>query len=566
MNHTLHVVDPPPPVLFYPGDPIEPPPNYLRLLFSLGPKYVPHQNPLKHLRHQMTALRTEFTELKRVLAWSAFFEKLKKEGKIDIPDLTIRETFPHPSAFRPTKREFSPDMMELLGGAYDRIEQVVDEQRDHVFFQLDDELKRFRPRHGIGFRLSLLEEYFTKHVIVSADKDSSSVVMSVDLYQHEVRQNMSSLHKSGAPIYNRLGDDTSNDCAHWCGEAEKWQTSLHNLFHLFMEPLSVHINKLLVKYFHTFDKPILTNFYLLAKTHKGLYLRDNQRWPSRLIVGLFKWGTTSTSKLLSMLGTILLRCDRLDDPMESPLKDTKDVLTRVLHVYDSHAPHACDIVMSSFDFEAMYTNITWHGMSEACKQWRTWYYSLFHVSNFLAKEEKEFVEFMFSMVSEEQFDAFITELPFASMAYSPTLSLAEFMLHIVVTHCVFLAPGLGIFLQKVGFAMGTNCAPTWANLVMRRFERLHKKRRPCTHNNPCYLSRFIDDGLVIHTRQNAYALRRHLNAMYPSHLKFEFTAFAQSQGIAFLDLLFVSTWPLVHTVFFKLGLLCLCNGKIGQNM
>ena len=116
------------------------------------------------------------------------------------------------------------------------------------------------------------------------------------------------------------------------------------------------------------------------------------------------------------------------------------------------------------------------------------------------------MEFMFSMVSKEQFDAFITQFPFASMAYSPTLSLAGFRLHIVVTHCVFLAPGLGIFLQKVCFAMGTNCAPTWANFVMRRFARLHKKRRPCTYNNPCYLSRFIDDGLVIHNKQNAYAL------------------------------------------------------------
>ena len=160
--------------------------------------------------------------------------------------------------------------------ALDHIEQVVDEQRDHVIFQFDVELKRFRPRHGIGFRLSLLEEYFTKHVVVSTDKGSSSVVMSVDLNQHEVRQNMSSLHKSGAPIYNQLGNDTPNDCAHWCGEAEKWQTSLHNLFHLFMELVPVHMHKLIVKYFHTFDKPIPANFYLLTKTHKGLYLRDNR--------------------------------------------------------------------------------------------------------------------------------------------------------------------------------------------------------------------------------------------------------------------------------------------------
>ena len=147
----------------------------------------------------------------------------------------------------------------------------------------------------------------------------------------------------------------------------------------------------------------------------------------------------------------------------------------------------------------MYTNITWHDMSEACKEWRAWHYTLFHVSNFPTKEEKEFVDFM-SIVSKEQFDAVVTDFTFACMAYSPALSLAAFMLHMVVTYCVFLTLELGIFLQRVGFAMGMNRAPTWANLGMHLFERLHynKQTRPCTHNNQCYLSRFVDDGLVSH--------------------------------------------------------------------
>ena len=90
------------------------------------------------------------------------------------------------------------------------------------------------------------------------------------------------------------------------------------------------------------------------------------------------------------------------------------------NVYDSHTPHTHD--MSPFDFEAMYTNITWHDLSEACKQWCAWYYELYHVSNFRSKEENGFVDIMVSMVSKEQFDSFVTEFPFASIAYSPVLS------------------------------------------------------------------------------------------------------------------------------------------------
>ena len=146
-----------------------------------------------------------------MLAGSALFEEFKNDGKIDIPDLSLRDTFPHPSVFRPPGRKFSPHKIKLLGYAYNRIEHVVDEQRDHVFFQLNNAPKPSRPRHGTGFCPGLLEDCFTKHLIVSGDKDSSGVVMSVDLYHQVVRQNMISLRNSEAPIYHSFGGDTPND-------------------------------------------------------------------------------------------------------------------------------------------------------------------------------------------------------------------------------------------------------------------------------------------------------------------------------------------------------------------
>ena len=58
------------------------------------------------------------------------------------------------------------------------------------------------------------------------------------------------------------------------------------------------------------------------------------------------------------------------------------------------------------------------------------------------------------------------------------------MLHIVLTHCCFIAPKPGIFLHLVGFALGTNCAPTWANLVMGRLNgntKMHECQHSITH-------------------------------------------------------------------------------------
>ena len=119
--------------------------------------------------------------------------------------------------------------------------------------------------------------------------------------------------------------------------------------------------------------------------------------------------------------------------------------------------------------------------------------------------------------------------------------------HIVVS----LLPGWGFSSNLWAFAMGTNCEPPWTNLVMRHSEQQHKEARAPTLRNPCYLQRFIDDGLVFHPKRNAEFLKRHLAFIHPPRLWFEFTTFAEPKGIAFLDLLFISLNPLVHTVYFK---------------
>ena len=76
--------------------------------------------------------------------------------------------------------------------------------------------------------------------------------------------------------------------------------------------------------------------------------------------------------------------------------------------------------------------------------------------------------------------------------------------------------GIGL-VQLSGWAMGTNAAPTWANLVLRFYES--RVPSPSSH----VMTRFIDDGLVLHhpnvTREQ---LLHDIQSLYPPHLMVEF--------------------------------------------
>ena len=78
------------------GDAVEEPPPYIKLLLSLGPKYVPHPHP-PHFVPRLKAIRHEYEELARTLGWSAFFEKKKRNGHHDEPD--FRTSLPYKKLF-----------------------------------------------------------------------------------------------------------------------------------------------------------------------------------------------------------------------------------------------------------------------------------------------------------------------------------------------------------------------------------------------------------------------------------------------------------------------------------
>ena len=121
-------------------------------------------------------------------------------------------------------------------------------------------------------------------------------------------------------------------------------------------------------------------------------------------------------------------------------------------------------------------------------------------------------------------------LTFFNMQYDPEVSLGEMFLHLIFTHHMFKAPGSGIYRQAQGFALGTKCAPAWANLALRCSEGLGQKALPC------FLLRFIDDGTCIHPRAHTLQVTAMLSSWYPQHLAFEVLPLGLSAKIIFLDL------------------------------
>ena len=124
-------------------------------------------------------------------------------------------------------------------------------------------------------------------------------------------------------------------------------------------------------------------------------------------------------------------------------------------------------------------------------------------------------------------------------------------MNVVFTHCIFRNEGVAIFLQLMGFAMGTNCAPSWAQLTLRAYE----KKSPLARD--IMLWRYIDDGFTIHPLSLKVGdLNTLLSEVYSPHLSFTFENTASRCGVRFLDIWVVSLAPLRTSVFWKKSHAC----------
>ena len=128
--------------------------------------------------------------------------------------------------------------------------------------------------------------------------------------------------------------------------------------------------------------------------------------------------------------------------------------------------------------------------------------------------------------------------------------MGRFLLNVIYRHLVFLNEGFGIYLQRLGWAMGTNAAPTWATLALRASE-LTTFLSPHSSLRPTPLFCFIDDICVVHKPVDKQKLVTALRQIYPENVNLTFQCCMQRTGIPFLDLYIISLSPLRTAVYFK---------------
>ena len=125
-----------------------------------------------------------------------------------------------------------------------------------------------------------------------------------------------------------------------------------------------------------------------------------------------------------------------------------------------------------FDFNALYTRVTLEHLRRPFAWWRSWSLSLQPDQLCISDVEIAFIKAMFGPVSSGDLNHLGEQLPYMEChrADQDALCFGLVLLDYVYHHGVFVNPGIGIYLQRVGFTMGTNAAPPWAQCVLRKFE------------------------------------------------------------------------------------------------
>ena len=510
---------------------------------SYGPKFVPHKHPAQFLSKDLSCLPRELQELRRTLLWSVYFNKVEKGHN-------AFNKLPHRPLHRSTGITPSSTIEDKLSLYMSTIDGAVQSASDQILLLLSDLNSSHFPRRGISWRSHLVQDYLSRYVIVSGDKDSSQVIMSISTYQAEVKANMQSTNIYGESYYCKLAevDDVAAQ-DNFLMQAKNWQSSLALIC---LDSVPNSIAPVIEKYFRTHPDPTWANFHLLCKTHKSKAI-VNGRWRSRPIVGLVRWATTACSKLLAVLGNIFLTLDRFLSPDSTPLKDSMDAIHR-LHsrstLWDND-PHFNPQSLS-YDFTSLYTNFNWTDCSRAFKFWMQYFFDHEqNINGLFTAEELDFVRWLNEPISVETFSAYHHLFPYSHIEYHPTLSFGEYLFHIIFTHVLFRCPGLGLFRQCIGFPMGTNCAAQWANLILRMFELQSDQCQTLVSQGLLTLLRFIDDGLCFFPISIAHQIKPLLYSMYPEHLSFEFECDITSENIIFLDIRIIRLHKLISTIYFK---------------
>ena len=450
-------------------------------------------------------------------------------------------SFPYARVFASKGTIPNSSVEEKLVGKMMIINRAVTTVTNQLKEALDFTTRKQRILEGTSFPPSILQEYLKEHIIVEGDKDGTMNIVSVKSYVREAEGHMLERFNRSR-VYHRLGGTDMYD--HWLSQTSGWKSKVESFLLPYLPPS-------LCDFFGVFFDACkvlrLPRFRLLAKTHNSRAIKLG-RFPSIPIVGISMACTTTCSVITGIVGQILLKIDKKMHPLATPVCDTYDLLDRVRQQLTKlQADGVNEVALSVFHFNALYTRVTWKHLKRAFVWWRLWFLSLQPNQLCISDVEIAFIKAMFGPVSSEDLNHLCEQLPYMEChrADQDALCLGLVLLDYVYHDGVFVNPGIGIYLQRVGFTMGTNAAPPWAQLVLRMFEIL----TPLPNNH--FLNRYIDDGLILHPLEHSSDLEQAQRRIYPTDLPFGMEHVGQKIKVVFLDVCFMSVKPLTTCVHWK---------------
>ena len=363
--------------------------------------------------------------------------------------------------------------------------------------------------------------------------------MSVKSYVREAEGHMLERFNRSR-VYHRLGGTDTYD--HCLSQTSGWKSKVESFLLPYLPP---SLSDFFGVFFDACKGLRLPRFRLLAKTHKSRAIKLGQ-FPSRPIVGMAC--TTTCSVLTGIVCQILLKLDRKIHPLATSVCDTYDLLDRVRkQLTKLQADGVSEVALSVFDFNALYTRVTREHLERAFAWWRSWFLSLQPDVLFIFDVESAFIKAMFGPVSSEDLNHLCEQLRYmeCQRADQDALCLGLVLLDYVYQDGVFVNPGIGIYLQRVGFTMSTNAAPPLAQLVLRMFAIL----TPLPNNH--FSNRYIDHGLILHPLEHSSELEQALQRIYSPDLRFGMEYLGQTTKVVFLDVCFMSLKPLTTCVHWK---------------
>lgn len=565
-------------------------PPYLRFLCSLGCKYAPHGDPKRCAKRLTQMVSTEIPDLERVLLWQAWHEKLQS------PDLLTY--LPHKSLFPKSGARPSQKILEELGATADAIKTAVEGLSIDLKLRVMQWEQDPKPRRGIRLNHKLLQTTLTPPHLkeerekekereeeedpligVSSDKGGDILFMNISTYLKQAEMLMKKIHFEGTPIYRKL----EGSKASW---TEKMSLAAEAIRNLVMAVCPPNLVKIMDNFLQRQPEAQVGKFHMLAKTHKPGFPRwcGPEGWPARPIVTLGRASGRTASILLSAVGKAILKIDRIRSPRSTPLKDTTDAVARLQATRSRLRSE--DILGSSWDFDDLYTSLLLSDLTQALRYWIPVTLQATEGKNHLAEGERALLKMMMEEIPQEQLttvmeycthlmaqekhkpqegwdeiEALIQEMEQEEDIFTSTKEeiqeavkrrpwrLGEFLMSFTMHSVVFENPGVGMYQQNTGVAMGTHMAPHWANLVLRYYEKKAEEDHP--QMKDITVMRSMDDVLVLYPAKLSTFVDFMPKLLYPEHLTVTWSAKHSRGNLSFLDLQLMDIEKGIYSPYWK---------------